>query len=49
MKKSGTAVPGFKMKDGKLVKAPSYASVSEKLKRGASKKVKVVKRKPNAH
>jgi hypothetical protein len=47
MKRVGIPVTGVKLnKDGKLVKAPKYASVSDRLKRGASKKVKVVRKTP---
>jgi hypothetical protein len=44
MKKTGIVVTGVKLnKNGKLIKAPKYASISDKIKRGKSKKVKVVK------
>lgn len=33
-----------KVKDGKFIPAVSYASISDKLKRGSSKKVKVKRR-----
>ena len=38
------AIPGYKLKDGKLVKRPAKISVSEKLRRGKSKRVKVKRR-----
>ena len=38
------AIPGYKLKDGKLVKRPAKISVSEKLRRGKSKPVKVKRR-----
>jgi hypothetical protein len=45
MKKSGIPVSGVKLdKNGKLVKAPKFASVADKLKRQSSKKVRVVKK-----
>jgi hypothetical protein len=44
MKRTGIFVTGGKLnKDGKLVKAPKFASVSDRLKRGSSKKIRVVK------
>ena len=35
-------VTGVKVKDGKLIRQQSYSSVSDKLKRGSSKKVKAI-------
>jgi hypothetical protein len=35
---------GFKIKDGKLVKAPAYADVSAKLRAKGSQKVRVTKK-----
>jgi hypothetical protein len=38
------AIPGYRFnKDGKLVKRPAKISVSEKLRRGKSKRIKVGK------
>lgn len=39
MKLTGIKVSNVKLVDGKLVKRPTYASVSDKLKRGDSKKI----------
>jgi len=35
---------GFKIKDGKLVRAPAYSDVSAKLRAKGSKKVRVAKK-----
>ena len=37
-------VSGVKLVDGKLVKLPTYASVSDKLKRGEKRRIKRGKR-----
>lgn len=39
MKIKGIKVPGVKLKDGKVVVQPSYASVSDRLKRGTKRKI----------
>ena len=39
MKLKGIRVPGVKMKDGKVVVQKSYASVSDRLKRGTKQKI----------
>jgi hypothetical protein len=45
MKRTGIVVTGVKLnKDGKLVKVQAYTSVSDRLKRQSSKKVRVVKK-----
>ena len=45
MKLNGTPVAGVRLtKTGKLAKVQSYASVSDKLKRQSSKRVRVVKK-----
>lgn len=42
MKHSGIAIPGYRLdKHGKLIKQQTYASVSDKLKRQSSKRVRV--------
>ena len=38
------AIPGYKLKDGKLVKRPTKQSVSERLRQRSSKRVKVGRR-----
>ena len=43
MKIHGIGISGYKMKDGKLVKAPQHMSASEVIKRRKSKRVRVVK------
>jgi hypothetical protein len=37
------AVKGYVLKDGRLVKKPTYSSVSQKLKQKKSKRVRVAK------
>ena len=44
MKSSGIKISGYVYKDGKLVKREAYASVSDRLKKRASKKIRVGKR-----
>ena len=39
MKLRGIRISGVKMKDGKVVVQPSYASVSDRLKRGTKQKI----------
>jgi hypothetical protein len=39
VKLKGIRIPGVKMKDGRLVVQKSYASVSDKLKRGDKRKI----------
>ena len=39
MKLTGIKVSNVKLVDGKLIKKPTYASVSDKLKRGDRKKI----------
>lgn len=45
MKQTGLRIPGYRLdKQGKLVKAPKYASVSQRLKSKGSKKVRVARK-----
>jgi hypothetical protein len=37
------AVKGYVLKDGRLVKKPTYSSVSQKIKAAKSKKIRVAK------
>ena len=39
MKLTGIKVSNVKLVDGKLVKKPTYASVSDKIKRGTKRKI----------
>lgn len=41
MKLSGIRIPGYRIKDGKLVKSIKHLDVSTRLKQKASKKVRV--------
>lgn len=43
MKITGIGISGYKIKDGKLVKAPQHLSASEVIRRKKSKRVRVVK------
>lgn len=39
VKLTGIKISGVSLKDGKLIKKPTYASVSDKLKRGTKRKI----------
>lgn len=44
MKLSGIRLPGFRIKDGKVVRSSKHLDVSTRLKQKASKRVRVVKK-----
>lgn len=44
MKLRGIKISGVKVKDGKVIKSPMYASVSQRLKSKGSKRVRVARK-----